>query len=32
MTSYYYKSPVLDAQGVMNQCMADGNATYVATP
>ena len=32
MTSYYYMSPVLDALGVMNQCLADGNATYVAAP
>jgi len=30
MTTYYYPSPTLDAQGVMTQCTADGNATYVA--
>jgi hypothetical protein len=32
MTSYYYMSAVLDAQGVMTQCMNDGNATYVSAP
>ena len=30
MTTYYYLSPVLDALGVMRQCVNDGNATYVA--